>query len=433
MIMKTLIKFSLLAILAVVGFSSCTEEGITGGGSGGGTGGGGAGGGGTVVGPSVLLLTEADFVSFEATVMPEESFSVRMQAESGDNPLDALTITENGDVVDFSRITIDGEAAASNPILLFNDDKVNFTKDITVVSQSGESESTYTFSVADEAMNEASSAVFITTEVVILPPTILVEGSGMAMIAPGTIFGVPLTVADVTTPLSTISVLQDGVAIDADRLWYDDVTVQFPTNPAQLPDVDKLGLMRTIFVRVHADSGLRTYTFELTDEDNQVFSRDITIETGASVTSLDGVLFNRAGPSGTGGLDLDNGMSVGSTDGSAEIKDEGIDNGPVESNWIRRISGANGAEVRHLFNGQNGLADNFEFDNVTTAGQVAALWDNGVSFVDTNADGDGVSLRVEQGDLFTISANNTFYLIRISQVVETVDNNQDNYMVDIRF
>jgi len=383
--MKTLIKFSLLAILAVVGFSSCTEDGIIGGGSGGGT-----GGGGTVVGPAVLLLTEADFVSFEATVMPEESFSVRMQAEAGDNPLDALTITENGDVVDFSRITIDGEAAASNPILLFNDDKVSFTKDITVVSQTGESESTYTFSVADEATNQASSAVFITTEADVLPPTILVEGSGMAMIAPGTIFGVPIAVSDVTTPLSTISVLQDGVAIDADRLWYDDVTVQFPTNPAQLPDVDRLGLMRTIFIRVHADAALRTYTFELTDENGQVFTRDITIETGTSVTTLDGVLFNRAGPSGTGGLDF-------------------------------------------LFNGQNGLADNFEFDNVSTAGQVAALWDNGVSFVDTNSDGDGVSLRVEPGDVYTISANNTFYLIRIAQVVETVDNNQDNYMVDIRF
>ena len=126
-------------------------------------------------------------------------------------------------------------------------------------------------------------------------------------------------------------------------------------------------------------------------------------------------------------------MSVGSTDASAEIKDEGIDGGPLASNWIRRISGANGAEVRHLFNGQNGLADNFEFDNVSTAGQVAALWDNGVSFVDTNSDGDGVSLRVEPGDIYTISANNTFYLIRITQVVETVDNNQDNYMVDIRF
>ena len=118
----------------------------------------------------------------------------------------------------------------------------------------------------------------------------------------------------------------------------------------------------------------------------------------------------------------------------ADIKDEGIDtNQPNASNWIRRISGANGAEVRHIFDGQNGLPDDFNFDNLSTSQQVAALWDNGVSFVDSNIDGDPISLRVETGDIFIVSANNTFYLIRVTAISETIDNNQDSYMMDIRF
>lgn len=424
--MKTLLKFSLLSILAIIGFTSCEED----------LGGGGSGGGGTTVSdPSTLLLTETGFVSFDATVMPGESFSVRLQAEQGDSPLGVLTITEDGSNVDLTRISIDGVAASSNPIVLFGTDKDGFTADITIVAQTGESTNSYAFIVADEEGNTSTETVTITTEsiVMVTPPTILVEGSGMAMVTPGSIFGLPVNVSNVTTPLATIGVLQDGQYMDADRLWFDDITIQFPTNPATLPPSDANGFMRTIFLRVHADSGVRTYTVELTDEAGETYTKDVTLETGTSVTILDGVLFNRAGPAGTGGLDLDDGMSVGSADARADIKDEGIDGGPISSNWIRQISGANGASLKHIFEGQGGLPDNFDFDNVTTSQQVASLWDNGVPFVDTNADGDPVSLRVETGDIFSVMANNKFYLLRVAAINETVDNNQDNYMIDIRF
>lgn len=420
--MKTLLKFSMLSILAIIGFTSCEEDL-----------GGGGGGGGTTNGPSTSLLTETGFVSFDATVMPGESFSVRLEADQGDSPLSVLTISEGGTTVDLSRISIDGVAASSNPIVLFNSDKVGFTKDITIVSQSGESASSYTFRVADEANNFSTETVSITTESIVAPPTILVEGSGMAMVTPGSIFGLPVDVTNVTSPLVTIAVLQDGQYIDADRLWYDDITIQFPTNPAALPPSDANGFMKTIFIRVHADAGIRTYTVEFTDEAGGTYTKDFTLETGTSVTSLNGILFNRAGPAGTGGLDLDDGMSVGSGDARADIKDEGIDGSPVASNWIKRISGANGASIKHLFSNQGGLPDDFDFDNVTTSQQVASLWDNGISFIDTNTNGDLISLQVETGDIFTVSANNKFYLIRVAAINETVDNNQDNYMIDIRF
>jgi len=418
--MKTLLKFSLLSILAIIGFTSCEDEGTGVGGT-------------TATPPTVELLDDAGFVSFSESVTSGQSFSVRMNAEQGDSLLNTLSVLEDGVTVDLTRLTVDGIAASSNPILLFNDDKLGFTKDIEVVAQTGESTNNYEFVVTDESNLTASSSVSITTENVVDPPTILVEGSGMAMVTPGTIFGLPVDVSNVTSPLTTIAVLQDGVYIDADRLWYDDTNVQFPTNPAQLPQSDINGFMKTIFVRVHADAGVKTYTIELTDESGGTYTKDVTLETGTSVMVLDGVLFNRAGPAGTGGLNLENGMGVGSSDPDATIKDEGIDGSPLASNWIRRISGANGAMMKHIFTGQGGLPDDFDFDNVTTSQQVASLWDNGVSFVDTNTDGDPVSLRVEQGDVFTVSANNKFYLIRVSQINETVDNNADNYVIDIRF
>jgi len=421
--MKTILKFSLLSILAIIGFTSCEDDPI---------GGGSTGGGNTDTDPSVLLLTEAGFVDFEATIMPGETFSVKMQADMGSSPLNAIRITEDGSTVDLSRITVDGVAASANPILLFNADKNDFTKEIDVVSQSGEGTSNYTFSVEDEAMNTAASSVSIKTERVLTPPTILVEGSGMAMVSPGTIFEIPVTVSDVSSPLSTIGVLQDGQYIDADRLWYNDISRQFPTNPATIPQSDINGFMNKILVRVHADAGIKTYTIEITDDAGGTHTKDITIETGTNLTVLDGVLFNAAGPAGTGGLDLDEGIDTGSDDMRAEIKDEGIDGGPVESNWIRRISGANGAEVRHLFPNQNGLPEDFTFESVSTTQELASIWNNGLGFVDTNADGDEISLRVEQGDMFMVLREGKYYMIRVATINETVDNNNDNYMIDIR-
>ena len=122
--MKTLLKFSLLITLAVIGFSSC-EDDLTG------TGGTGGTGGGNVTLPTTLLLTETGFVDFEATVTPGESFSVRFQADQGDFPLNALTITEETETVDAARLTIDSVAASSNPILLFDTDRTGFITDIT--------------------------------------------------------------------------------------------------------------------------------------------------------------------------------------------------------------------------------------------------------------------------------------------------------------
>jgi len=73
--------------------------------------------------------------------------------------------------------------------------------------------------------------------------------------------------------------------------------------------------------------GSYVYTITVTDEfgleSNVEFTVNVVAATPLEV--LNGVLFNAGGPAGTGGLDMDNGMSTGSTDEAAEIKDQGID------------------------------------------------------------------------------------------------------------
>lgn len=428
--MKNYLKFGFLAILAMIAFSACEEDPLGGGG-------GNPGGGGNTnpEDPTIVTVVETGFVDFAATVNPGTVFSVKLIADPGDDPLKALTITENGVNVDPSRITIDGGAAAANPVLIVGDATTQgFETQIDIVAQDVEGVSTFGFILLDDANKTVSTSVEITvmSDVMITPPSIVLEGSGMSMVAPGTILTIPVSVADVTSPLNTIAVLEDGVYIEAERLWYDDLTIQFPSNPALVPDGDREGLMRTIYVRAHDGPGLKTYTLELTDESMGTYTRDFTIETGSTITTLEGILFNRAGPSGTGGLDLDAGVGTGSSDADAEIKDEGIDGGPLASNWIRRISGVNGVVVKHLFRGQNGLPDNYEFANVTTSEQIDALWVNGFDFVDTNTAGDLVSIKVEVGDEFIVQKGSKHYLIKVTQINETMDDNGDNYVIDIK-
>lgn len=430
--MKNILKFGFLSLLAIISFTACEDDGL------GGTTDPGGGGGTDPSDPSVVLVQETGFVDSEATLAPGTIFSVKLRADRGDDPLKAITIKENGVNVDITRISFDGDAAFANPTLITNASVDGFETQIDIVAHDGESTSTYSFEILDEADKVVTAAVNITTinDVVITPPIILIEGSGMAMVTGGTKFRLPVTVSNVTDSLYSLAILENGNYMDPLRLWYGDDSVQFPSNPLGIPDSDVFGFMRDMIILTSTVPGVKTYTIEIEDVAGEVYMKEFTLETeatGSPVVTLEGVLFNRAGPAGTGGLDLDTGNGTGSSDVEAEIKDEGIDSGPLASNWLRRISGTNGATVKHLFKGQNGLPDNYDFANVTTSEQVSALFDNGEVFVDANTAGELVSFRVEVGDEFIVRRDAKNYLIKVTQINETVDDNGDNYVIDIKF
>ena len=434
--MKKLLTYLSFSFLLVLSFTACEEDPL-GGGTGGGTGGSGGGSGGTANGPSLLLITETGFVSDVATINQGTEFFVKLQGEKGDADLQAITIYEDGVAISSTRITDGGNSVVANPFLITGLDVTSFVKEIGVISIDFEDTKTYEFELKDVDGNTDSGTVSITTAPEqVTPPTITIGGSGMFMTAPSSIFTVPVTVSDVTSPLLVVGVFQDGVEVSPDRLWWETLSnPNWGENPGAIDDADKLGFSRNILIRAH-DSGIATYAIAVADGTGETYFQEFTVEVESAtpVTTLEGILFNRAGPTGTGGLDLDTGASTGSADPEAEIKDEGIDLGlPTTSNWIRKISAANDAMIKQLIPNQGGLIESFTFDGVTSVEQIASVWDNGITFVEVNTDGQLRSERVEVGQMYVVERQGKFYIIQVKEVNETMDNNNDNYVVDIKF
>ncbi|MCB0569216.1 MAG: hypothetical protein KDC66_05615 [Phaeodactylibacter sp.] len=193
-----------------------------------------------------------------------------------------------------------------------------------------------------------------------------------------------------------------------------------------------------------------TYTFTVEDDagEKASVSIDITISGTPLEKELSGVLFNQAGPAGTGGLDLDDGVGVGSSAAEAEIQDEGVNRSlPQSSNWRKQISAvdANGVIMREVDTSK--LPENFSFDNVATQEQIKEAYDTGKTLAGNDAPCDctdataneQVSDPVAVGDLFAVKKGDRYYLIVIDEVNEvyiapdTPGNNDDNYVLSIKY
>lgn len=413
--MKRILNYAIVTMAVIMTFSSCEED---------------LGGGTFVNDPEIFL----NLSNTNLNPIPGQIINIQVQSTPGDFDLLGLTIQANGQNLDVNRIRINGNPASANPILIVSPDTNGFTWDVEITVQSNPELVTYSFIIQDSDGNSSSSNVEISTiPDVVTPAIISLGGDLMYMGAPGVKVKVPVSILAGTYPLKAIAVLdQDANPVDVSQIFYGDLLTPFTTNPMDIMEDDKLGFDIDIYINAH-NGGLRTYTIAIEDENGDVQFQDFTIDAGATVSLLQGVLFNAGGPMGTGGLDLDLGESVGSSDADAEIKDEGIDiDEPMDKNWIRRISGANGSTVKHLIPNQNGLAESFNFDDIQTQEQLAAIWNNGLDFVDTNNVGEVISFRVELDDLFIVEANSKYYILKIVEINETPDNNQDNYVVDIK-
>ncbi len=431
--MKTILKFGTLCLLAMMTFSSCEEE------IGGGTTGPGSGPGtdpGTQTGSpaSVVILSGTGGVTDAATVSPLDTFIVSVDVTAGDDFIKAISIKEDGVLIENNRIDYDGTDAPANPWLIPDDVNTGFASDISIVAQGDESTRTYTVEIIDDADRVSSQSVVITTMATVVPPTILIEGSGMLNVSANALVSIPVSVTDVTNPLYSIGVLEDGQYISDERLWYGAFPdAPFPSNPALLPDGDANGLMTTVYIRAHAEPGqTKNYAIVIGDESGGEYTSEFTITTGSAVLLFERKLFFNADGPNLGGLDLDNGDNVSSISAEAEIRDQGIntDLGP-EENWIQRISGVNGTEVRHLFPLQNGLPENFDFANISSSEELASFWDNGLAFTE-DMTGQITSQIVEIGDTFIAKKNDQYYMFKVTDIVVTTTNNEDYYQVDIK-
>lgn len=187
-----------------------------------------------------------------------------------------------------------------------------------------------------------------------------------------------------------------------------------------------------------------TYSFTVEDVDGRraTASLDITISGTPLQRTLVGVLFNQAGPTGTGGLDLDEGVGTGSADPNAEIRDLGINcniDPAQQENWRRQIGSVNGTNMVKV--NVAAQAEGFTFDKVETREVILAAYDTGITLADgfsTNAQCvqtpvTDVSDPVVVGDMFVIRKADTYYLIHIDEVNAVGGSNGDNYKISIKY
>ncbi len=378
--------------------------------------------------PFIQLVDEAGFVSGEAAlVTPGNTIDVKVSATKGDSPLNSFTIFADDLAVSLDSISVNGAPASANPVLLFNADQDMFEYEISI-SPDHQGLKTYKFEVSDEDGNNESVSIDIT----------IAEGLSITVNDDDNIFnttlGVPaavnVTVTQGLGDLFDISVTDDaGNPVDAAELSFLDQATVFDANPFTIPDDNKTGFTGDIFITGPAEPGDYIYTIAVTDVDLNEASATITLRNGTPLDGdLSGVLFNAGGPMGTGGLDLDNGDGTGSSDAAAEIRDEGIDLAqPMATNWKQEISGINTSTLRSL--DMNSLPETFTFDAVNNQEIIKTAYDTGNNLTDNKT-------KVEAaGEMYAIynSNNDRYYLIRVDEVNVVTTNNDDNYVLSIKY
>ncbi|MCB0659457.1 MAG: hypothetical protein KDC04_00890 [Saprospiraceae bacterium] len=382
-------------------------------------------------GPTVSFAVGTDVLSSDATVAAGQEFSIQVVAQAGDAQLSTITIKDNGSNVTVDRLTFEGLSGAANPLSLTGADKTSFNRKVTIVAHTEAFAHTYSVVITDEDGQSASKNISISTEAT--PPTVTLNATTTFDIGVDSWFSLNIDAQKGTADLDKVEVLINGAtATDLSRLAIVDLTNVFTANPNTLPATAKESFSGKIFVKSPSTSGTYIYTFKFIDTAGKSDSKDLVVSVGQPVATILGALFNQAGPSGTGGLDLDTGASLGSTNANVEVRDMGIDNAlPIANNWRQKIAGVNGTEIRYVKAGQNGVSENFKFDDVLFKEQIATLYGSGVAFTGT-LNSLSVSDKVNKGDIFVAKKGSDYYIFVIKDIVLTAADNNDKYEVDIK-
>lgn len=431
---KFLFKISLVGILFFGLTTACTEDGTIGGGT-------------TPIpveeeplGPSIGLVTDAGLVSTNTTIPINSNFTVRVSAQAGESALNTFTVLENGAPIAFDRIQVSDSDVGANPVLLLNETwKTGFTWDITISGAADAVNTSYSFEIKDE--NDKVDVVFVnvTTEAEVVGPTAqaIAEGNYIASSAvfpSGVPFEVLVAAQSGSSPIQSVTILEDGLPIeDLTRIQANGQ--QFPANPWIFTE-GQAALDWVVSIR-NAESGDHLYEIIVTDANGETSIIPIEIfgqATGTSISnSLTGkLLFNQAGPAGTGGINLFTGESVGSTDASAHLRDEGIDLSVGASvNWNQQISGANNSVIR-LVNA-NSQPEGFSFGGIQFQEEIQDLFATGQELTLTNDAGRTITPFVIVGDIFAVQNGADFFLVEVTNIVVSDDTNDDYYELSIKY
>ena len=397
--MKQITLLSKLFVLfAVVGFfASCEPEVL-------------------IDNPSVDLVDEAGFISAAATVNSGDSFKVKLSADQGTAEMTTLTVRKDGTNLSTDFFTIDG-AIDNNPKLLFDGDRAGFTYEIEITTE-GAGSSTYSFIVNADDTGSGSTSVEITSEDIAVDPILSNDmNSSIELQNPGTV-QIVLTGVKGSSPLNTLAVFEEGVLItDNSRLTWG--TVAFNDNPFVLTGTDKDGFTsKKLFLKSNNIIGETNYSITLADEAGNLSSitYKITIlpigtDLGTLYTNI--TVFNNAGAM-FGGLDLDSGTNVSSTNASADLIDSGND---TNGNWKMQIKKSGSASLRSI-------DGSFTYASVTTVEALQLAYDGGTELVETGT--------IVVGSTYAAQANGSVYIFTVTEVNDTSGNNNDNYVISMK-
>ena len=223
-----------------------------------------------------------------------------------------------------------------------------------------------------------------------------------------------------TEDLSSLVFFEDGTRLEGwqNRLRIEDQDP--PSNALALQGDQTSGFTWDVTILADSTAGEHELIIELTDAGNNTAVIPISYTT-VTIDTLNGVLFNQAGPADRGGLDLDLGISTGTVDPSdtiAEIRDLGIDLGePEPENWIQKIAPYDDAILVSL-------DSEFDFSSVVTDDDIIAAYTSGAEIQESNV--------VEVGDAFAVRDGARYYVFIVTEVNIDPDGNDDNYVLNIK-
>jgi len=406
-----LTKFFVL-FLTLSFWSSCEE----------GTGGG--GGGGFTVPPTIELKTGTGLVAGNETVSPNAVFTVNVEALKQDNDLTTFTILEDGVALDAARINYVGVGSLPNPYTLTAGEADVFNTNIEITAHDSGTR-TYTFRIADSAGETDNVDIEIT---IFSGPLMLGFGNGGITsdqtLPTQTWFSVQLEASKGASPLSTLTVLQDGTEVDASRLKFGTdsdfgVATDFPTNPLDLVNVEKDGINWYVWVNSQ-DAGIANYTYRITAEDSETADLSLNITIGSLTELTQKLLNNFSGPN-NGSMNVLTGEALPQSSMMTHIRDEGIDLAlPAGTNWKQQIIPVNGATMKIP------AVDFPSYNDVVSASEIQTGWSNGTDATITGA--------LAVGDQFLVmTPTGEVVLIEVTNIVVTDSNNEDYYDLSIKY
>lgn len=431
--LRLFFKISIIGALFFSLTTACTEEDPIGGGTRPPTE--------QLIGPSIDLVADAGLISSSSDVPVGAAFTVRVSAQAGEAALKTFTVVENGSNVAFNRLQFSDPDIGANPVLILKDaDKTGITWDITIQAPETEGNQNYSFEVVDENDQLKTISLNITTvPAEIIPPSVIaVEEApffwGSKVCPPGTTFRMLIRANPGSALIESITVLEDGLAIqDITRLAGNGDP--FPSNPWIFEGLE--GLELDVSIRTSDDGNDHVYEVVIGDTNGESSSVSINVAaqpTGTNLTaSLTGtLLLNQAGPAGTGGINLLTGESTGSNDEAAQLRDEGIDlDLSAASNWKQQISAINGATLRVVDSSDQ--PEGFSFGAIQFKEEVQNLFDTGRALITQNDEGRFITLPALVGDIFAVQQGETYFLVEITNINVTTDNNDDSYELSIKY